>query len=190
MTVYQLKESPERFKALQMDYLTLCDQLGTDDLLPLLMGHPLTNEPLLPHWREVSDSFQPLSLTSTEIPDVSLWGKTGLALTEKAFNRLSRYLESEGEFLPITVDGERMYIFNCLTFGKEDEGLCERKYLDGYDDGIKSLAFEEADVSQRFLFKSKLQGAHALYCSSVFKALYTELGLQGLRFDEDLLNPF
>ncbi|AWF82574.1 hypothetical protein BTJ40_18150 [Microbulbifer sp. A4B17] len=190
MKVYQLKYSPKRFKAFQLDILSLAEQLGDEGLLPLLMEFPLTNEPLLQHWGRVSDKFTPLSSTSVEISDISLWGHTSLILNEKAYKSLNEYLKGEGEFLPVIADGEEMQIFNCLSFGKEDASQCLKKYLDGYEDGLETLVFDEADVANRFLFKSKMQGCGALYCSSLFKSLCSEFGIQGLRFDEGLLDPF
>jgi len=83
-----------------------------------------------------------------------------------------------------------MHVFNCLSFGKEDDKLCVKQYVDGERVGLETLVFEDEDVAKRFLFKSELQFGGALYCSTSFKALCNELGLQGLRFDEDLLNPF
>ncbi|WP_250460301.1 hypothetical protein [Microbulbifer litoralis] len=191
MKVYQLKSIPERFMAFKLDALTLCDQLGNDDLLPLFLGHSGGGEPLTPHWGEgVSSTFSPLSPSSTEIPDISLWGGAKLILNAKAYDLLKERLAPEGEFLPVSADGQRMYAFNCLSYGKEDEELCVRKYLDGEFVGLETLVFDDNDVAGRFLFKSKLQFGGALYCSSAFKALCNELGLEGLRFDEDLINPF
>lgn len=190
MKVYQLKYSPERFMAASLGPLELAEQIGNDDLIPLLLNHSATNEPLLPHWGEVTETFSPLSPTSTEIPDISLWGGTSLILNAKAYDLLSERLALEGEFLPVTANDEQMYIFNCLSFGKEIEELCVKKYLEGEVDGLETLVFDDEDIAGKFLFKSKLQGCGTLYCSSHFKALIEELGLEGLRFDTDLLNPF
>ncbi|WP_250462050.1 hypothetical protein [Microbulbifer litoralis] len=190
-TLYQLKQIPERFMALQLDVVQLADQLGDIELLDTLMQFPASNEPLSSIWKDsVSDDFQPLSLTSTEIPDISLWDATCLVLNEKAFNALNRYLKHEGEFLPITANGEKMHIFNCQAFGKEDKSLTVKKYVNGTDFGLEHLAFDEDDVAQRFVFKSEMKGCNTLYCTSSFKALCKEFSLEGLRFDGDLVSPF
>lgn len=190
MTVYQLKYIPERFKSFQIDILTLATQLGSDDLIPLLMRAPAENTPLLPLWRKVSHSLSPLSDTATEIPDVSPWLGCGLLLSERGHRELKDHLCTEGEFLPVEADGAPMYLFNCLSFGKEDLELTEKKYLDGYEDGLQSLAFDESDTQNRMVFKSKMEGCGALYASSAFKVLCERLGLEGLRFDTELLSPF
>lgn len=190
-TVYQLKQMPERFMGLQLDVVSLAEQLGDMDLLDKLMQYPASNEPLSPIWKDtVSDEFQPLSPTGTEIPDISLWDATCMVLNGKAFSALKRYLEHEGEFLPITVNGEEMYIFNCLEFGKEDTVHTVKKYVNGTDMGLEHLSFDEKDVSRRFVFKSQMKGCNTLYCTSSFKALLKEFSLEGLRFDEDLVSPF
>ncbi|WP_105103580.1 hypothetical protein [Microbulbifer pacificus] len=190
-TVYQLKAIPEKFMALQLDIVQLAEQLGDIALIDTLMQFPATNESLKSIWNDsVSDNFQPLSKTSSEIPDVSLWDAASLVLNQKAYDSLNRYLESEGEFLPITCNGEKMYIFNCQSFGEEDKAHTVKKYVNGTDMGLEYLEFNSDDVAKRFIFKSKLKGVNTLYCTTSFKALCKEFKLEGLRFDEDLVSPF
>ena len=97
-------------------------------------------------------------------------------MTVEACDKLESVLISEGEFLPINVGSETMYAFNCLSFGVED--------------GLETLEFDNEDIERRFVFKSHLQGCTALYATESFKILCEKYGLEGLRFDEDLLDPF
>lgn len=191
MTVYQLKMIPERFMAGQLDLLELAEQLGGEDLLMTLMNHPFSNESLQPYWKskEVLECWGPLSPSSCEVPDVCLWGAGCLLLSAKAYDALHGALQHDGEFLPIVVDGEPMQIFNCRTFVKEDMTLSERKYLNGIDDGLQTLVFDEHELEGHQVFKSEKVGA-VLYASQSFKDLVEANGLQGLRFDTDLLDPF
>lgn len=176
---------------LQLDVVGLAEQLGDMELLDKLMQYPASNEPLSPIWKDsVTSEFQPLSPNGTEIPDISLWDATCMVLNEKAYGALRRYLEQEGEFLPVTANDQKMYIFNCLEFGKEDTANTVKKYVNGTDFGLEHLSFDEADAAQRFVFKSEMKGCNTLYCTSSFKALLKEFNLEGLRFDEDLVSPF
>lgn len=191
MTAYQLKDIPDRFMGTETDVMSLAEQLGDENLVEMLMLQPSSNESLQPIWRDVVvDSWCPLSPTSTERPDISLWEAGCLLLNQKAYTALKAALTGHGEFLPITVDGEPMHVFNCLTFAQEDMGLTERNYTDGYEDGLLSLVFDEEDISNKMVFKSRLEGPGILYVSKAFKALVDQSELQGLRFDEDLLDPF
>ncbi|TOJ07613.1 hypothetical protein CGI45_25245, partial [Vibrio parahaemolyticus] len=83
---------------------------------------------------------------NADIPDVSLWSMTYLVLSHRAYEILKPILENEGEFLLVTVGEEQVYVFNCLSFGQEDESVCVKKYLDGIEDGYETLYFEESDI--------------------------------------------
>ena len=189
-SAYQLKRVPERFFEGQTDLLTLARQLGDENLVERLLMCPHMNEPMQPFWGDVTDSWHQLSMTSSEKPDISLWNAGCLLLGQRAHQVLRLHLTADGEFLPITVDGEPMHVFNCLMWGKEDMSLTEKAYLDGYEDGIATLAFDEADVAEKMIFKSKLEAGATLYASAKFKALVERSGLQGVRFDADLMDPF
>ena len=187
---YQLKRVPERFFEGQTDLLALARQLGDENLVERLLMCPHLNEPMLPFWGKVTDSWHKLSATSTEKPDISLWNAGCLLLSQRAHQVLHPHLAAAGEFLPISVDGEPMYVFNCLAWGKEDMSLTEKAYLDGYEDGIATLAFDLADVAEKMIFKSKLEAGATLYASEAFKHLVEQAGLQGVRFDTELMDPF
>ncbi|WP_344798392.1 hypothetical protein [Litoribacillus peritrichatus] len=174
-----------------LDIMMLAEQLGDiDEMLPTLMNYPSANERLLPIWKDVSADFRPLSKTSTEIPDISVWDNTTLLLNEKAFQVLKDYLEFEGEFLPVIAEGEQMYLFNCLTFAKEDFELTEKKFLGGFENGLKSLAFEEDDIKSKLLFKSNMDYCAHLFATSTFKELCEKFNLEGLMFEDSLVNSF
>ena len=190
MSAFQLKHIPDRFMGFELDVVELSEQLGNEDLIDTLMYQPASNESLLPYWGEVAYDFQSLSPTSKEIPDVSIWDISMLILTKKAYEALGEHLAEDGEFLPITANGQAMHVFNCLSFGAENTALCETSYLNGLEDGLKTLAFDEADINARMVFKSKLEGCNRLYASSAFKDLCEKFGLEGLRFDEDLISIF
>ncbi|SEA68507.1 hypothetical protein [Alkalimonas amylolytica] len=109
-----------------------------------------------------------------------------------AYDALAADLKHEGEFLPITVDGQSTYLFNCQSFAAEDRSLTERNYLDGEPDGVRSLVFDNADIANnnRCVFRSKLQGCTALYASEKFRLLCEKHNLGGLKFETDLLDIF
>lgn len=191
MKIYQLKQRPDEFKTLTLDIMTLANQLGDRKLVKQLRVQPATNEPLLPIWKEgVVSKFEDVLGKDSPLPDVSPWRGTCLALSAEAYRKLKPVLASEGEFLPINVGDETIYAFNCLSFGIEDESVCLKKFTDGFEDGLETLEFDEEDIESRYVFKSRLQGCTVLYATESFKHLCEEYGLMGLRFDENLLDPF
>ncbi|MEL0605542.1 hypothetical protein [Pseudoalteromonas undina] len=68
--------------------------------------------------------------------------------------------------------------------------LTERAYLDGFEGGLKSLVFDDEDVSNKLIFKSKMQSGLSLYCTDNFKKLVNDNSLTGLVFNTDLLTCF
>lgn len=189
--VYLLKEVPDRFYGSSITISELAKQLGGGDgMLERLFLRPHQNEPMASYWGSVTDHWMKRSVTSREKPDICLWGSGCLLLNLRAYYALGELLSGQGEFLPITVDLESMFVFNCLTWGKEDMGLTETQYVDGYEDGIATLAFEPDDIATKLVFKSKLAGAGLVFASHAFKELIEAHQLQGLRFDADLMNPF
>ena len=190
--VYQLKHDPKSYKALQLDVMTIAEQLDDFSLITTLMNAPLTGESLASKWKCVETSLQSLSKSGTKTPNISLWDSQGLYLSSKAYDALGNVLKNDGEFLSIKVDGEPAYLFNCQVFGKEDISLTERKYLDGEPDGVVSLVFDEADLANngRYLFRAKMQGCTILYATERFKLLIEKHNLSGINLDSQLLNIF
>ncbi|MCW1718320.1 hypothetical protein OIZ54_06080 [Pseudoalteromonas sp. A3] len=68
--------------------------------------------------------------------------------------------------------------------------LTERAYLDGFEDGLKSLVFDDEGISNKLIFKSKMQSGLSLYCTDNFKKLVNDNNLTGLVFNTDLLACF
>lgn len=190
--VYQLKYLPKTYKALQLDIMTIVEQLGDYGLIAKLMNAPLTGDSLAQEWQPIATTLQSLAASGTEEPDISLWDSQGLYLSAKAYDALAADLKHEGEFLPIMVDGQPAYLFNCQSFAAEDLSLTERNYLDGEPNGVRTLVFDEADITSnnRCVFRSKLQGCTALYANEKFKQLYEKHNLVGLKFETDLLGIF
>ncbi|UTV29385.1 hypothetical protein [Photobacterium atrarenae] len=189
MNVYQLKELPKEYQGLQLGPSELFAAIGKQHMMTIHKQRS-QNTSLLPIWANVSASFSDVLGKNSTLPDVSLWASTYLVLRDNAYNILKPALEKEGEFLPISIEGEHAFIFNCLSFAVEDESLCVKKYLDGIEDGLETLYFDEDDIKDRLLFKSRLQGCQTLYATETFKTLCEEHGLHGLHFEPDLLSVF
>ncbi len=121
--------------------------------------------------------------------DVNLYGNF-LVLNIRAYECLSQFMRGCGEFSLLKTDGDELFLFNPLNFVKEDLSLTEKAYLDGFEDGIKNLVFDNDDINEKLLFKSKLQGGLSIYCTDDFKNLVANNELSGLIFSTDLLSPF
>ncbi len=187
---YQLKNIDEEFKTLALDPMELLEQLGTEDALDVFLRQPTTNDSLLPIWKNIHSTMRAMFDSALTQPDVSLWNFLYLLINEKAYSILKDHISPYGEFLPITVDGKKMFIFNCLDYAKEDQDQCLREYIDGIECGLKLLTFDTTDTKDKLLFKSKLEGGSLLFASDHFKQICERHELKGLRYDEDLLSIF
>ncbi|CCN84528.1 conserved hypothetical protein [Vibrio nigripulchritudo SFn27] len=187
--IYQLMELPEDFRTISLNVMSLASMLNGVNFNEL-RKQPTSNISLQPYWSDnVSCSSKEVLGENTSIPDIFVWLRTYLVLSSEAAKILSPYLESKGELLPIRVDDEPMYIFNCLQFGKEDLELCAKRYLNGIEDGYDTLAFDQDDVSEKLVFKSRLVGP-TLFVTDEFKSLCESHKFKGLRFEPNLLAVF
>ncbi|MEQ3762551.1 MAG: hypothetical protein ABNH15_05785 [Alcanivorax sp.] len=188
MYAYQLKNRPEEYKVIVASSYYLSKELGLG--IRSFQAKLASDEPLIDIWKLVDITPEKHFPTAECLPDVSVWGNGWLVFSSEAREKLAKYLIDAGEFLPIAVEGSKMFVFHCTVWGKEDKAECITHYIDGEADGLDYLTFDQVDIQAKLLFKSKLQGGSALYCSSSFKALCHELELNGLRYDENLINSF
>ena len=190
MNIYQIKGNLKDFKALELNGLDIAEQLDQLENLEVLCNFSAKNISLKDNWGKVSSTFYAESPSATKLPSIMVWAGAALVLTKTAYIKLRKYIEHEGEFLIVDIEGNPYYIFNCLQYGKENNEQTLAKYIDGEAVGLENLEFDEQDVSSRLLFKSEKQGSSILYCTANFKALCNEFSLKGVIFDDDLLSPF
>ncbi len=121
--------------------------------------------------------------------DVNLYGNF-LVLNKVAHDCLNKALKDFGEFVPLKTDSIELFLFNPLTFAREDLTLTEKAYVDGFEYGLKSLTFENDDIDKKLIFKSKLQGGLSIYCNNELMELINKNSLSGITFNKDLVSIF
>ncbi|MCE9685812.1 hypothetical protein LZP73_06220 [Shewanella sp. AS16] len=188
MNIYRLKPIENSVEVADFSLLEFAEVLGDNDL-SLVRSQPRTNASLAANWRPTSCNLAPAYKKGHAIPDVSYWGSY-LLMSSSAYELFRAQLEHDGEFLPINVEGNNMFIFIPLTFGKEDFSRTVKHYEDGYECGLELLTFDNASVANKLIFKSQLYGTHALFATEQFKLAFERAGLAGIEFDTDLANIF
>lgn len=188
MFTYRLKNAPETYKIIVKSSYELSKELGIG--VRSLQSRMVSDEPISDIWETIQVTPEKQFPTADSIPEISVWGYGWLVLSKNAKEKLSSYLKSSGEFLPLAVDGNEMFVFRCTTWAEENDSECILHYVDGEIDGLEHLSFDQADIDKKLLFKSKLEGGTSVYCTSTFKGLCAELRLSGLRYDEELISPF
>lgn len=189
--IYNIKNNDEKYQILNFDPQALYELYADNpETVDLIMAQPATNVSLKDVWKEMFCSFHNASRKGTPVKPNITYFMSFLALDNKSFSVLGPLLQPYGEFLPAAADGERYWLFNCRSFGKEDHDKCVFEYANGIAIGLKKLFFQHDDVEAKPVFKSKLLYGEPLFCSSVFKKACDEADLAGLIFDEDLLSIF
>ncbi len=189
MSIYQLRNIHRHFKVLEHDPFQRAIDAGDDVLLDRLFNEPIASKGLADVWVEESVHFTAHYDTSVKIPDISVWGSF-LVITQRAVEVLKPYIGSDGEFLPIVIDGEKFQVFNVMSFGEEDKANTKHEYIDGYPAGLETLKFVESSLADKYVFKSTMQGGNLLYCDEKLKTLCYDNDLRGVDFDLDLLDVF
>lgn len=189
MSIYQVRNIQRYYKVLEHDPYQRAIDAGDDALLDRLFNEPVTSKGLADVWLEESVQFTAHYDTSVNTPDISVWGSF-LVMTQRAVEVLKPFIGSDGEFLPILIDGERFQVFNVMSFGEEDKANTKHEYIDGHPAGLEELKFVESSIADKYVFKSLLQGCNLLYCDEKLKSLCNENDLRGVDFDLDLLDVF
>lgn len=181
--IYSIQDNGFDFQRLDLmlddviDYMP--DDVSEDDVLDFCQ----TNCRLASWWPNLDTLF--ISQNDGEadsIPDISKWIDASLVLSPKAHRLLGATLEQWGELLAVMVKDERYYIFNCHTVGEVDLSLCEKEYFEGEEIGVKKIAFNESDVSEKLLFKTPFNSCIEIYCGERFKSFVAEFSLTGVKF--------
>jgi hypothetical protein len=196
MNVYQLRKPTNAYDVINLDIMEMSKQIVknsnkpmSDNIIQIVMND-------VPKGKATLSELSPNGFECKHEPrakkqnyDVNLYGSF-LVLNESAYNCLSNSLSEFGEFVDLKTNDDKLYLFNPLMFAQEDLSLTERAYLDGFEDGLKSLVFDDEDISKKLIFKSKMQSGLSLYCTDDFKRLVNDNNLTGLVFNTDLLTYF
>jgi|TARA_R110002126_G_scaffold57236_2_gene151934 hypothetical protein len=194
VTVYQIKNEAYTYDVIDFHIVELSEtisknnDLDTDTVLRMFMSSSLNNIEFSPLWPQ-GLNFAYFGKAKKQDYDISRLGHFFI-MKMPVYELLKERLANFGEFLPVKAEGNNMILFNLLTFGQEQKDMCLTKYEDGFEDGLELLTFEQDDIQNKLLFKSKLEGAQKVYCTDEFKNIIQSNNLKGLVFDEDLLDPF
>lgn len=121
------------------------------------------------------------------IPDICEWRAACLVLSPKAYKVLKAQLEAFGELLPVQIEKETYYIFNCLTMGMVDEINSKQDIQNGAYMGVKHIQFNSVDVENKAIFKTTFDRCATVYCDKKIKSIVEANQLTGIEFRSDLI---
>jgi len=190
MTVYKITDDLTKFQSVCSGPDEIATQLGDFDYFERILLQAVENKSLKDIWKPAEVEFEDVLTDNSVLPDISLWLRTYLVLSPRAYEALNSCLSESGDFLPVNYQSEQWYLYTSLTFGKEDRQKCVEKISYGSPDGLEVLAFIDDDVKDKVIFKSRLEGTSNLYCTERFKAMCEQNQLNGLVFSSNLTDPF
>lgn len=162
------------------------DALGEDGFY----DYSWNNTALKEHWTDIGATFIDVGLSNQKAPDITTWNGANLVLSEKAYIKIKSALEALGEFLPLTINKSKYYVFNCLNVVEADKTQSEADIVNNLWMGVKSIGFDDITVNNNLLFKTRFDRCSAIYCGDKFKNIIEDAGLEGLNFNKDLLTSF
>ena len=186
MTHYAIRNNDEEFQYLDLTVMDILRNAPEDIPMDDILDFHRHNTAMAGWWKTPETGFKANDAFPTDsIPDVSVWPIASLVLSPKATRLLRDTLEPFGELLPVIVGDDTFHLFNCLTLGEED--TTEFNYEDGMKMEMTSVTFKPGDLS---IFKSKQEKCLTLFCSDRFKSAIESFELDGISFDENLIERF
>ncbi|PUA27154.1 MAG: hypothetical protein B0W54_20215 [Cellvibrio sp. 79] len=181
--IYELTHDYENTYLLLLDGVELYTKMPT--FRPTFKA-----KPRLEDWVAPSATFfksENYTGTSEVLPDITNWSTGVLALNLKAYDVFYDYLSACGEFLPITVNNEKFYLFNTLYVIPDSE-IDMKNAVEVIDSrvhmGQSNVNYNENYLNNedRLIFKTRSDKLFSSYCTDVFKALYEANNFKGLVF--------
>lgn len=190
MTVYAIRNDGYRYQEFDVEIDDILCEFPEDIDYDKAHDFSLNNLAMAEWWPNVSASFRPIDDESSQpVPDTCKWIDATLVLTPKAYRLLGSTLAAWGEFLPVKVNGETLFIFNCLKNISIDGSSSEKEVFDGIVMGYKSITFP-IGADENLLFKSPEQSCLDVFCNDRFNSIVKEFELTGIIFDDSLVRKF
>ncbi len=184
--VYEIRNDGFKFQGFYLDPYVMVDFFPDDiDIFDTLQFYAKDLK-MGPHWKSLDAEFKPIEdLPVGPIPDICTWIGSSLIFSPKAYEALNDTLSLFGEFLPILVNTDTFYIFNCLTHGMTDQLRSKAMKVSDSGDLLQEekIIFNSIDIKEKYLFKTNLNNCSVLYCNDKFKDLYHSKNLTGITFD-------
>lgn len=187
MTIYAVRScrSPY-YRELDFDVMDIINSKPKDLHMDDILEAGQRNTAMAEWWTRPDVVFQ---RGNEPIPDISVWIDSTLLLSPKAYRFLFDMLKDYGEFLPILVESEEYFLFNCLTFCEEDPAYTNGEYQDDQLIMLTRLRFADS-AEKSTLFKSSMEQGLTPYCNNCFKDAVEAFELKGLFFDENLIEQY
>lgn len=188
--IYAIRNDYLRYRELDLSISDVLRHRPENVPLDDVLDFHLQNTAMKSWWTTPETEFLKNNANSNaEIPDISRWVDSTLLLSPKAYRLLGDTLQSSGEFLPVSIDDDVFYIFNCFVVGEADEKKSTFDHQGEMQLGLNHLEFLD-DAASNLIFKTPLESCLTLYCTNEFKEIIESFDLKGINFDTNLIEVF
>jgi hypothetical protein len=129
-------------------------------------------------WQSFEISFKNLASKKAAMPDIMV--RNGrLFLAAMAYEALAELIVKNGEFLPVTYNGNNGFLFNILSIAEKYDGIDKNLSTKNEFGEVQSLSFNESKISNLAIFRTQFDGYMGIYCSDEFYKIIERLQLKG-----------
>ena len=179
MNVYAIQNDDYRYKTVDLEVDDILDFYEDKESDLQIYEFSRNNLSLVEQWQRIQTGWFEIEDGENITPDISTWIDATLFLSPKAYRFLFDMLQPFGEFLPVHMNNEVFFIFNCLTLAQEDS----QKTTD------TEISFSKHEIENKIVFKNKTQFCIDTFCTDIFKNSVEEFELKGLKFSQKLEIP-
>lgn len=170
MQIYLIENDGFRYQELDLHINDFIEEFPDD--MDTLTIHDFSkhNLALAKYWPDMRTGFSQIEGGENLVPDVTCWVGATLLLSPRAYRLLADLLRPFGELLPLWIEKDLYYIFNCLT-------VCDAEGDDSYQ-----FKFVSSSVGGKALFKPPMDFDCSLFCLEQFKNAVEDFELKGVLF--------
>ena len=189
--VFAIRDDGYEFQSLDLTILDIARYAPEDSEPDDILKFSLRNTAMSHWWPRIDAAFVCNDdYEDAPVPDISTGIGATLVLSPKAERYLGDLLKGCGELLPVHIENETYYLFNCLTLAQEDVDNSHYKTLDdGTPIELSALSFKDS-TDKLVAFKSQYENCLTVFCNQLLKSAIEQFELTGVTFDENLVEVF
>ena len=183
--IFKVQPDVRQFQQFALSIDDVEDKMGEDCLIAMDSRPIAYTENWQPVELEFFDEFPGGSANKAQ-PDIMIDNLGHLYFSKQAYLACASALNGMGEWLPVTHQGSKAYVFNPLSKAEDVNAVDSdnTQYEEG--DSLKRVAFLPEPVKNTPLFKTELDSFRGIYCLAEFKKAVEQAQLNGLIFTDDL----
>ena len=141
--IFAIRKDIPKYQILDLDMLDVTRNMPDHVDMDSVYDFSQLNTSMGEWWEPPETKYIDTEKGNSKIPDISCWIDASLVLSPKAYRLLRDSLNPIGEFLPVSIDDETHYIFNCFQLAEANEEKSVFNEEKDYRAGLKHLEFHE-----------------------------------------------